>query len=177
MKCPHCQKEFNAGKLMGSAKTPAKTAAAKARGEIMRVAFANHKKQMEAVPDTSMQDRVNRAHQEGVIDGHGQIGVTFPQMDTRVMPKGALTKDDLKAMMRGTILKDLRSGMDSGPLESDLSNTPHAPFDLNLEGEPHRVRQIGKKLMLVYLGNDGETPIRPLAEGELEKLWDKRIIK
>lgn len=63
MKCPHCQKEFNAGKVMGSAKSPAKTAAAKKRGEWMKQAFA-----------------AKRASEAITISGVEYQGATYPVM-------------------------------------------------------------------------------------------------
>lgn len=94
-----------------------------------------------------------------------------------IAPKGSFTKDDLKAMIAGKgnpnpvemyrgILAD----------ETPLQEQPHAPFDLNIEGEPHRVAQMGKGgLWLFYLAEGGNRPVRPLELGELETLWEKRI--
>ena len=58
----------------------------------------------------------------------------------------------------------------------DLTGTPHAPFDFNdEEGTPHRVRAYGKTLKVCFLRDGVEEPIRSLGEGELERLWEKRI--
>lgn len=56
----------------------------------------------------------------------------------------------------------------------DLSNTPCAPFDVVVEGEEHRVTQMGKRLGLFYVGGGEPAFARYLAEGELEKLWERR---
>jgi len=63
-------------------------------------------------------------------------------------------------------------------MREDLSNVPQAPFDFNDEnGEPNRVRAYGKFLKVCYLRDGVEEPIRNVAEGELERLWARRIIK
>ena|SRR5690242_12013327 len=83
--------------------------------------------------------------------------------------------DELKARLNGKPKMEELEPIRLTERTEDLQNVPQAPFDVMIEGEPHRVRQVGKMLRLFYIGGDGETPIRPLAEGELEKLWEKRI--
>lgn len=81
-----------------------------------------------------------------------------------VAPKGSFTKDDLRALIAG-------GGVQTAPT---LLDTPRAPFDVVVDGEPHRVSTSGKKLFLFYLGPVGPQPVRQLADGELETLWEKR---
>ena len=89
-------------------------------------------------------------------------------MSPSLAEKKAAAFAALAAMKAGTICHDPAV---------DLSNTPHAPFDLNLEGEPHRVTTSGKKLALFYLGGGEPVMCRYLVEGELEVFWEKRIVK
>jgi hypothetical protein len=56
----------------------------------------------------------------------------------------------------------------------DLHETPCAPFDVNLEGEPHRITQFGKRLGLCYMGGGEPVFSRYLNPGELETFWEKR---
>jgi len=85
--------------------------------------------------------------------------------------------DDLKAKLAAGV----KIGFDRPTeqrREPDLQNVPHGSFDVNVEGDPHRVAQLGKSGMwLFYLSEEGNKPIRKLAEGELERLWERRIIK
>jgi len=177
MRCPHCQKEFNAGKVMGSAKTAKKTAAAKKRGEWMKKAFANQKKMEGQVLDHG-ETKVVIGRPQSFVDPEfaAQLKKDNPALPG-IAPKGSFTKDDLKAMIAGN-----RPDMSSYASDEKFSvagafdHTPHAPFDLNIEGEPHRVAQMGKGgLWLFYLAEDGNRPVRQLAPGELETLWEKRI--
>lgn len=87
-----------------------------------------------------------------------------PETHLAVAPKGSFTKEDLKALIAG------------GPkvVTDNLHATPHAPFDVDIEGEPHRVTQSGKRLWLFYLGPVGPVAVRELRQGEMEQLWDKR---
>jgi hypothetical protein len=168
MKCPHCQKEFNAGKLMGGAKTPKKTAAAKKRGEWMKKAFANQKA-MEGSPKKMTADN-NIADVQEFVAELPRTSPMFPT-DTRVMPKGSLSKEDLKAMLGGS-----RVGKSESPREEVQPFGPHAPFDFNdEEGSRHRVRAYGKTLKVCFLRDGVEEPLRALAPGELERLWGRRI--
>lgn len=84
--------------------------------------------------------------------------------DLGVAPKGSFSKEDLKALIAAK----------SPALEPILRETPHAPFDVDIEGEPHRVTQSGKRLWLFYLGPVGPVAVRELRQGEMEQLWDKR---
>jgi len=85
--------------------------------------------------------------------------------------------DELKARLNG---KPKMEGLEPIRLTEcteDLQNVPQAPFDVIIEGEPHRVRQVGKTLRLFYIGGDGEQPLRAVGQPEFLALWPKRIIK
>jgi hypothetical protein len=170
--CPHCGKEVNPAKMLASIRTPKKEAAWKANGERLKRMYANARKVADAPEDEMPRARFGPSDIEVTV-------LTPIQTPGVIAPKGSFSKEDLKAMINDgfpvggqfPIGRAPRSWAETKP----LNEFPSAPFDLNIDGEPHRVRQIGKKLMLVYLGADGEVPVRPLAEGELEKLWEKRI--
>lgn len=114
--------------------------------------------------------KVGKSHQPDVIEsdfGH----INMPKPISGIAPKGSFSKEDLKALISGG-----RKGPEVDTTGISLVDHPRAPFDLNIEGEPHRVAQMGKAgLWLFYLSEDGNRPVRPIAEGELEKLWEKRI--
>lgn len=57
----------------------------------------------------------------------------------------------------------------------ELHEVARAPFDVNVEGEPHRVTLAGKKLGLYYIGGGEPVFSRYLGEGEFEKLWEQRV--
>lgn len=176
MICPHCQKEFNAGKLMGAAKTPAKKAAAKKRGEWMKKAFANQKKMEGGTPanrgTVAFEGNAVINTMTGERREYPEIPVTFdiPPKPTSLADKKAAALAALAGAARTKTvgISELIGGR-------DLHEAPHAPFDVNLHGEPHRVTQIGKRLGLFYLGGGEPTFTRYLEPGELEKFWEQRI--
>jgi len=91
------------------------------------------------------------------------------------MPKGSMKLDDLKELLKSGGRIGGGSHLAPGLLDSTGAPAmPCAPFDVNLEGEPHRVTQMGKRLALFYNGGGEPVFARYLAEGELEKFWDLR---
>lgn len=173
MKCPHCQKEFNAGKVMGSAKTPAKTAAAKKRGERMKLAFLNLRKMEEGEPVKWIQGKPRSE-----MSHEFKTALLRDNPDLAIPPKPTTLEGKKAAALAALI--STRSQMGRGDYSEDspdLSNVPHAPFDFEQEGETYRVRGERNGLGLYWLGEDGEQRKRSLEPGELEKLWAKRIIK
>jgi len=179
MICPHCQKEFNAGKVMGSAKTPKKTAAAKKRGEFMKRAFANQKKMEGTGPVVPHSFKPGPPQSFVDPEFEAKLKKDNPALSGGfIAPKGSFSKDDLKSMLRDA-MNSGSSRLDEGFCAApDLQNVPRAPFDFNdEEGNPHRVRAYGKQLKVCFLRDGVEEPIRNLAEGELERLWERRIIK
>lgn len=97
-------------------------------------------------------------------------------------PESVLDKDQKRAnfdrmksvLAGGGRLSDLCEQADEiGKV--DLNDVPRAPFDVNLEGEPHRVTQFGKRLALCYVGAREPVFNRYLELGEMEKFWGERI--
>lgn len=165
-KCSSCghEDEVNPAKMLASIRTPKKEAAWRRNGENLRKMFANARK----LAETKV---VVIGRPQSFVDPEfaAQLKKDNPALPG-IAPKGSFTKDDLKAMIAG-------KGPKLGVPEIDLQNEPHAPFDLNIEGEPHRVAQMGKGgLWLFYLSEGGNRPIRKLEPGELETLWEKRHV-
>lgn len=142
--------------MLGRVRTPKREAAWKANGERLKADYAELrrlKKSLGAAPDEASRPfPVSIPHRPEPDKGF-------------IAPKGSFTKEDLKALIGAK--QEGRA----------LSETPVAPFDFNVDGEPHRVTQMGKHLGLYYLGGGEPVFARYLAEGELEKFWEKRILK
>lgn len=146
--------------MLGAVRTPKKEAAWKANGERLKRMYANARKVGESPASET------RAQ---VMDTWTQLR-PLEQAAPFIAPKGSFSKEDLKAMIR-----DGRVGKEGLPADTPLSDTPHAPFDVNLEGEPHRVTTMGKRLGLYYIGGGEPVFTRYLQPGELESFWEKRI--
>lgn len=176
MICPHCQKEFNAGKVMGEARTQAKRAAAKKRGAEMKRLFANARKMEGAAENLAGSSNPRTVGFEPKTRPTDENENPSPAVPF-IAPKGSFSKEDLKALIQVVPKATDRWKRDVEAEHNGSTSfldTPCAPFDLSIEGEPHRVRQLGKGLWLVFLGPDGEKPIRQLKDGELEQLWERR---
>lgn len=189
-KCTACghEDEINPGKLLGAIRTPKREAAWKRHGERLKTMFANARK-LSSIPvipiprQTMTREQLLAAN----MDSAFVDTVAPPPMDTRVMDKGSLTKDDLKALIAGGAKRSPNTDKCPHGVEIKYNcpecqdyeiwgNTPHAPFDFNdEEGNPHRVRAYGKQLKVCFLRDGAEEPIRNLGEGELEGLWERRI--
>lgn len=101
---------------------------------------------------------------------------TLKPSDGLVMPKGSMKLDDLKQLLKSGGRIGGSSHLAPGLLDSAGNpNLPCAPFDINLEGEPHRVVRMGSKLALQYIGGGEPVFTRHLQPGELEKFWEARI--
>lgn len=158
MNCPHCGKEFNAGKLMGSVKSERKAAASRKNGASMRAIIQAGKVAL-------------GVSSNGRTTGFEPVGVGS-------IPAAPANKREVFEMLKAN-LSGNRASMSSfsaHAIEPELSDTPHAPFDFkDEEGNPHRVRAYGKTLKVCFLRDGVEEPIRNLREGELEQLWGRRI--
>lgn len=164
-KCGH-EDEVNPAKMLGSIRTPKKEAAWKRNGEKLKKLFANAKaitgaelspvKWVNEDPRSEIDPGFERAFKRDNPD--------FSHVDTRVAPKGSLSKDDLKALIAGQ----------RAP-EQSLRDVPRAPFDIPGEDGDLRVTTQGKRLALFHV--ESMSFVRYLGEGELERLWAKRIIK
>lgn len=169
-KCPHCGVAINPAQMLGSVKSPKKEAAAKANGERLRKMFANARKlEVGGIPRVEMTREYMQS--QGMDSRFIDAVAPIPPKPTTLEAKKAAA---LKAL-------ELAAGPGRfkhpvyNPAGPDLHETPHAPFKLNLEGEPHRVTQMGKRLGLFYLGGGEPTFTRYLEPGELEKFWEARI--
>ena len=177
-KCGH-EDEINPAKLLASIRTPKKEAAWKANGERLRKMYANARK-IEIVPaglthPVQYPKSAQSIHEIGI-----PVATRTPEElgDMVIPPKPTTLEGKKAAAMAALAAATSGSGwakQAARDLLPDLRNTPCAPFDVNLEGEPHRVTQMGKKLGLFYMGGGEPAFNRFLAEGELEKFWKMRI--
>jgi hypothetical protein len=165
MKCPHCGEEFNAGKLMGSVKSARKAAASRKNGAAMRAIIQAGKAAL------------------GVVSRPMPVATdpTPDDDDVKVAPRPA-TLEGKKAAALAAMAKAMNPqtkpnwGEIAQPEEiRPLSEVPRSPFDVNLDGEPHRVTIFGKNLALFYIGGGEPAYTRQLAPGELETFWAQRI--
>lgn len=171
MICPHCGKEFNAGKVMGATRTAKKQAAAKERGKSLARQWANARKLEKQVFAPPPDPQVQIAADQCIA-----ISTNLKPSDGLVMPKGSMKLDDLKQLLKSGGRIGGSSHLAPGLLDSAGNpNLPCAPFDINLEGEPHRVVRMGSKLALQYIGGGEPVFTRHLQPGELEKFWEARI--
>lgn len=170
--CPHCGKPINPASMMGSVKSPKKEAAAKANGERLRKMYANARK-LDVSP-IQVPVTATDIHSIGVP----LVEKTPEELRDMVIPPKPTTLEEKKAAAMAALVglkNHIKAGGSVGHLERELHDTPCAPFDVNLEGEPHRVTQSGKRLALYYLGGGEPVLTRFLQQGELEKFWEARI--
>jgi len=173
-KCPHCGGEVNPGKMLGGIRTPKREAAWKRNGERLKVMYANAMKV--GVIDSVSPGRGDRMEVE-IVHGHVAPPPSIPRLTYDSIFKGSdlppkpTTLEEKKERAR------LALASIGGGEPQPLSETPCAPFDVNLEGEGHRVVQVGKRLCLFFLGAGEPVFNRYLVDGELETLWEKRIKK
>ncbi len=104
----------------------------------------------------------------------------FGSSDAGSIPAPAANLEDKKARAMAALAGIGKKTLAPDMLEPnrddfDLMNIPKAPFDVNLDGEPHRVTTMGKRLGLYYLGGGEPLFNRHLVPGELETFWEKRI--
>lgn len=176
--CPHCGKEINPASMLGSVRTEKREAAWRANGERLRKMYANARKVGEGSENLagSSKPRTVGFEPKTRPTGGGENPSPAANADVVVQPI------DKKAVFRALKAKIEGGGRLDGPgaekiaveAEKPLSETPCAPFEVCVEGEDHRVAQMGKRLGLYYLGGGEPSFARYLAEGELEQLWEKR---
>lgn len=172
--CPHCGKEINPAKMLGAVRTPKKEAAWKANGERLKQMYANARKVGAQVLDHG-ETKVIIGQPQSFVDPEfaAQLKKDNPALPF-IAPKGSFSKEDLRALLAGGAFGTGARPSPNGESIS-LSDIPSAPFDVDIDGEPHRVTQLGSRgLYLFYVSPEGQKPIRPLQSGELERLWEKR---
>lgn len=160
--CPHCGKEINPAQMLGRVRSPKKEAASKKNAERLRRMYANAKK-LEAVEQ--MKWIQQKPHSE--MDPEFEAALLRDNPDLAPL----CPKPDTLSEKKSRALQALASIQPA----TSLLDTPRAPFDVNLEGEPHRVTTMGKRLGLYYIGAGEPVFSRYLQEGELEELWGKRV--
>jgi hypothetical protein len=170
--CPHCGKPINPAKMMGAIRTPKKEAAWKANGERLRKMYANARK----VGESSIDPEDAEEENEKTVVADKSVHELLKTFDTPVKgiaPKGSFSLAQLKEMIKAPIERVEEAE------ETPLLDTPRAPFDFPGEdGGTCRVAQAGKRGLAVwFVGEEGQSYLRMLAPGELEKLWAKRIVK
>jgi hypothetical protein len=171
-KCGHAD-EINPAKLLASIRTPKKEAAWKRNGEKLKQMYAEArmvKASFIPVPKPDFPQTAGRLPDKPRPPEDYVFPI--PTRPTTLEGKKAAAMAALAG--RHKIMPDARE-LQMGTWDKDLHNTPRAPFDVNLEGEPHRVTTMGKKLGLFYLGGGEPVFARYLEPGELEKFWERRI--
>lgn len=91
----------------------------------------------------------------------------------------AISANDKKAMF-DALKATLSGNPHTQPLsfetdEPEEPEGPSLPFDLSVDGEPHRIEQNGKRVSLFCMSSGEPVFIRNLNDGEWRKLWEKRI--
>jgi len=182
-KCTACghEDEINPGKLLGGIRTPKREAAWKKHGERLKKMFANLRKLEESRIPGTIDIAIPRQTMSREDMQAAQMEPRFVEAVASIPPMPATLEEKKAAAMAALASLGKDDGMyidDYAALHlktRSLLDTPRAPFDVNLEGEPHRVTTLGKKLALFYIGGGEPVFSRYLAPGELESFWETRI--
>lgn len=162
MKCPHCGKEFNAGKIMGAARSEKKAAASRLNGARVGQLLENAKK-LEASLGVSSNGRTTGFEPVGGGSIPSAPAITRQEQPT---DKRAIF-EKLKAMASAGTL-----GKEVGQLVETKPTGPVLPFRVQVGDDIWTVVNRGPKYAyeIEEVGTGGFLPEKKVLE-----LWEKRI--